>query len=108
VRALTAHRKIAAVTNSAIGLHFNQPANVHLDLFAEIALDAAFFFNFLTQTVGFVLRQVADFLFDVHVGFFRETPRARAPDAIDGRKAHPEALLWRKIDTCDTCHNFSP
>src|SRR5271156_5526126 len=106
VRALTAHRKIAAMANAAIGLDFDQAANVHLDLFAEIAFDAAFFFNFLAEAVGFVFRQVADLLFKIHVGFFRETLRARAADTIDGGEAHPEALLRRKIDTCDACHVF--
>src|SRR5712664_1063692 len=32
VRALAAHRKIPAMANAAIGLNFNQPANVHLNL----------------------------------------------------------------------------
>src|SRR5271165_4398451 len=108
VRALTAHRKISAVPNAAISLHFNQAADVHLDFLAEIAFHAPFFFNFLAQTVGFVFGQVADLLFNIHVGLGGQALRARAPDAIDGGEAHPEAFLRWKIDTCDTCHMLSP
>src|SRR5579862_6831526 len=45
VRALAANRQVAAMTNSAIRLNFNQAADVHLNLLAEIAFDAAFLFN---------------------------------------------------------------
>jgi hypothetical protein len=105
---LTAHRKIAPMPDAAVGLHFDQAADVHLDLLAEIAFHAAFFFNFLAQTVGLVFRQVADLLLEVHVGLFRQTPGASAADAVDGGEAHPKALLRRKINTCYTCHSLFP
>src|SRR5260370_15818950 len=49
VRALPAHRQVPAVPDPAVGLNFNQPADVHLNLLAEIALHAASFFPFLSD-----------------------------------------------------------
>src|SRR5260221_1887908 len=108
VRALPANRKIAPVADAAVRLNFDQPANVHLDLLAEIAFDAAFFFNFLAQTVHFVFGQVANFLVGIDVCFFRELLRAHLSDSIDRSQSDPKALLWRKIYTCDTNHADFP
>jgi hypothetical protein len=30
------------------------------------------------------------------------------PDSVDGGQANPQALLRRKVNTCYTCHAFSP
>src|SRR5271168_3009699 len=65
VRALAAHRKIPALADAAIRLDFDEPADVHLDLFAEIAFDAAFFFDFLAKAVDFVFGQVANFFREI-------------------------------------------
>src|SRR5262249_12608000 len=59
VRALPANRQIAPVTNPAIRLNFNQAADVHLNLLAEIAFDAPFLFNGLADVIDFIFRQVA-------------------------------------------------
>src|ERR1700743_2675098 len=68
VRALATNRQIAAMTNAAIGLDFDQPANVHLDLFAEIAFDAAFLLDLVAEAVNFVFREIANLLGGVDVG----------------------------------------
>ena len=60
MRALAANGKIAAVTNSAIRLNFNQAADIHLNLLAEIAFDAAFLLDGLADMVDFIFRQVAN------------------------------------------------
>src|SRR5881394_1606558 len=104
VRALPANRKIAPVADAAVRLNFDQPANVHLDLLAEIAFDAAFFFNFLAKTVHFVFGQVANFLGGIDVRLFRELLSAHLSDSIDRSQSDPKALLRRKIYTCDTSH----
>src|SRR5207253_9536518 len=54
VRALPAHRQVTTVPDATVALDFDEPADVHLDLFAEIAFHAAFGFNRLTQTVHFL------------------------------------------------------
>src|SRR6266700_1936597 len=104
VRALPAHRQIPAVPDPAVGLNFNQPADVHLNLLAEIALHAAFFFDFLAEMIDFIFRQVANLLRVIDIRLGGELLRAFLPDAIDRGQPDPKALLRRKIYTCDTCH----
>src|SRR5580658_2314276 len=107
VRALSSHWKIAPMPDPAVRLNFNQPPDIHLDLFAEIAFHAAFFFNFLAEMVHFVFRQVADLLRVIDARFGGELLRALLPDAIDRSQSHPKALLRRKVYTCDACHSVS-
>src|SRR6267154_803684 len=104
VRALTAHGKIPAVANAAIRLNFNQPADIHLDLFAEIAFHPAFLLDGLANVVDFLFGQVANLLGVIHAGFRRQLFRALLPDAVDGSQANPQPLLNRKINACYTCH----
>src|SRR5947209_12795574 len=108
VRALAAHRQVTAMPDATVRLNFNEPANVHLNLFAQIAFHAAFFFNFLAQMIGFVLGQIANLFLGIDACFFRQLARARLPDSINGGQADIEALLHWKIHTCDTCHAVSP
>jgi len=42
---------------SAIRLNFNQPADIHLDLLAEIAFHAAFLFDGLAKMIDFIFGQ---------------------------------------------------
>jgi len=49
VRSLAAHRQVPRCRIPRLGLNFDQPADVHLNLLAEIALHAAFFFDFLAR-----------------------------------------------------------
>src|SRR5690242_3323030 len=107
VRALAANRQIAPMTNPAIGLNFNQAADVHLNLLAEIAFDAAFLLDGLADVIDFIFRQVANLFRVIHASFCGELFCALLPDSIDGRQSNPEALLDGKIYTCDACHNFS-
>src|SRR5580700_6306317 len=107
VRALATNRQIAAMPNAAIGLDFDQPANVHLDLFAEIAFDAAFLLDLVAEAVNFVFGQIANFFRGVDVGLFGELLRTLLSDAVDRGKPDPQSLLHRKIYTSNTCHTFS-
>src|SRR5712675_1606446 len=104
MRALAAHRQIPAMANAAISLNFNQPADIHLDLFAEIAFDPAFLLDGLANVIDFFFGQIANLLGVIHAGFRRQLFRALPPDAIDGGQANPQPLLNRKINACYTCH----
>src|ERR1700694_1816361 len=108
VRSLAAHRQVPAVPDPAIGLNFDQPANVHLNLLAEIAFHAAFFFDFLAKMVDFIFGQVANLLRVIDARLFRELLRALLPDAVDRGQSDPKALLRRKTYTCDTGHALLP
>src|SRR5437879_779330 len=85
VRSLPAHRQVPAVPDPAVGLDFDQPADVHLNLLAEIAFHAAFFFDFLAEMVDFIFRQVANLLRVIDIRLRRELSCALLPDAIDRR-----------------------
>src|SRR5713226_1355063 len=104
MRSLAAHRQVPAMPDPAVGLNFDQPADVHLNLLAEIAFHAAFFFDFLSEMIDFIFRQVANLLCVINIRLARELFRALLPNAIDRGQPDPEALLRRKIYTCDTCH----
>src|SRR6267378_3407051 len=104
MRSLAAHRQVPAVPDPAVGLDFDQPADIHLNLLAEIAFHTAFFFDFLAQMVDFIFRQVANLLCVIDIRLGGELLRALLPDAIDRGQPDPKALLRRKIYTCDTCH----
>src|SRR6266851_1070290 len=104
MRALPAHRQIPAVADTTIGLNFNQPADVHLDLLAEIAFHAAFLLDGLAQMIDFFFGQVADLLGMIHAGLCREFLRPLLPDAVDRSQSNPQPLLNRKINTCYACH----
>src|SRR5581483_2119359 len=92
VRALPANGKIAAVANPAVRLNFDQTADVHLNLLAEIAFDAAFLLDHLADVIDLVLRQVANLFRRIDVRLRRDFSRALLPDAVDGRQANPQAL----------------
>src|ERR1700686_2261412 len=104
VRPLAAHRQVPAVPDPAVGLNFDQAADVQLNLLAEIAFHAAFFFDFLAKMVDFIFGQVANLFRMIDPRLFRELLRALLPDAVDRGQSDPKALLRRKIYTCDTCH----
>ena len=97
MRALSAHGKISPVPQTAIALNFDQPANIHLDLLAEIPFDAAFDFDCLTKTVYFFLGQVLDLFRVFHVRLGAQRQSARLSDSIDRRQADPIARLGRRF-----------
>src|SRR5690242_268649 len=102
--ALAAHGKIATMADSAVRLNFNEAADIHLNLLAEIAFDAAFLFDDLADVIDFILGQIANFLGMVDVGLRRDLAGALLPDAVDGGQADPQAFLGRKVDSCYACH----
>src|SRR5208282_5325048 len=97
-----------AMAQAAVALNFDQPADVHLHLLAEIAFHAALGFNRGAQPRHFLLGQVLDLFRRVDVRLFGERTRALLPDPVDGREAHPETLIRRKIHACDASHLLPP
>ena len=95
VRPLAAHRKIPAVTQSAIALNFDQAPDVHLGIFAKIAFHSAFGFDGGAQTGDFLFGEILDLLGGIDVRLFSERTRAGLPDAVDRRQADPKPLVRR-------------
>src|SRR5260370_17240394 len=54
VRPLATHRQVPAVADPPVGLNFDQPADVHLNLLAETAFHAPFFFDFFPVLFDFL------------------------------------------------------
>jgi hypothetical protein len=108
VRPLAAHWKIAAMTQPAVRLNFNQAADIHLHLFAEIAFHTSFGFNRRAETRDFVFGQIFDLLCVVNLRFFGERLGALLTDSVNSREANPEPLIRRKIHTCDASHAVPP
>src|SRR5579863_10368763 len=104
------HRQVAAVAQATVALDFDQPPNVHLNLLAEIAFDAALALDLLAELVDLFFGQVLDLLGVIDLGFFADRPGALLPDAIDRSQTDPEPLLRRQIDTGYACHipSFCP
>src|SRR6185312_2665035 len=107
MRTLTAHRKIAPMPQSPIRLNFDQAADIHLGLLAEIAFDPPLTFNRVPKMVDLFLSQLADFLRRVDVRLFRQIARALLPDTVNGGQPDPQPLVGRQVNTCDTCHSSS-
>jgi len=80
MRALAANRQVATMANAAIRLDFDEAADIHLDLFAEIAFDAAFLLNDRADAVHLVLGEVANLLRKIDIGLFGDILRALLPD----------------------------
>jgi len=92
------------VPDPAVGLDFDQPADVHLNLLAEIAFHAAFLLNGLAEVIDFIFRSGRESSWCDRHSLGRELLRALLPNAINRSQPDPKALLHRKIYTCDTCH----
>src|SRR5258708_15658598 len=104
VRPLTAHRKIPAMTVSAVRADLDEPFDVHRDFFAQIALNAAFALHDLANAVDLFFVQVLNFLRAFNARRFQDAPRGRHADPIDMGQCDVRMLLARKIDACNTCH----
>src|SRR5690348_18127162 len=106
MRTLTAHRKIAPMPQSPIRLNFDQAADIHLGLLAEIAFDPPLTFNRVPKMVDLFLGQLADFLRRVYVCLFRQIARALLPDTVNGGPPAPPAFFGRRVYLCDTSFFF--
>src|SRR6266568_2842256 len=104
MRALATHRQVPAVPDPAVRLNFDQTADVHLYLLAEIAFHAAFLLDDLAKMIHFIFRQVTNLFSGIDARLRRDFPRALLPDPVDRGQSDPEALLHWKIYTCNTCH----
>jgi hypothetical protein len=104
MRTLAAHRQVAPVAQPPVALNFYEPPDVHLNLFAEIAFDAALGFDLLAKLIYFFFGQILHFLGFVHVGLGADRPRTRLSNSIDGREADPQPLVIGQINSRYACH----
>src|SRR5258708_16006452 len=107
VCALSADRQIAAMTVATVGANFDQPLDVHGDVFAQITFHAAFAFNGLADAVDLFFVQVLDLFDGLDVGGGKQPPGARVSDAENVGQRDVHMLVARKINACNTSHVLS-
>src|SRR5947209_791447 len=107
MRALAANRQIAAMTQPAITLDLNQPADIHLNLFAEIALYTAFGLDLLTKLIHLFFGQILHLFGFVHFGLGAERAGARLANPIDGGQTNPYSFVRRQINSSNARHKNS-
>src|SRR5258708_30175542 len=91
-RALAMHRKASTMPHAAIAADFHQPLDVHRDLLAEIAFDAALLFNHPADLSHIVFGQILDADVGVDPSLLENAVRAHAPDPIDVGEPDFDAL----------------
>ena len=79
---LSSDGQAAAVTQTAIGAHFDQSLDVEGQFLAQIAFDGAFFFKDLSDVTDFFLAQVGHLLIGVDPGAVQDRVRASAADVF--------------------------
>src|SRR5262245_55015070 len=87
VRALTAHRQSAAMTQSAIGADVHQTLDVHLNSLSQIAFDLALRFEHRTNPAEIVFAQIPDPRINVDIRFFQNRRRTRPANSVDVSKS---------------------
>src|SRR6185503_7605182 len=107
VGALSANRQCAAMPVAAIALDIDEALDVHLDVFAKIALDITFVLDHLADAVYLFFVQVLDLFEGVYVCLLQDFERARIADAIDVCERDPCLLVAGQIDASNTCHSES-
>src|SRR5204862_11362 len=73
----------AAVARAAVAADFHQPLDVHRDLFAEVAFDAALLFDHAADLADIVFGQILHPHVGTDAGILQDAVRADAPDAED-------------------------
>src|SRR6476661_5773573 len=104
VRALTAHRKIAAMTAAAIRAEIDQALDVELHVAAQIAFDAIVLLDRVADLADVVLVEIVALLVGRDAGFGEHDIRRVAADAVDVRECDLDALVAREVDACDASH----
>src|SRR5215813_7533577 len=104
MRALTAYRQAAAMTQATISANVHQPLDVHLHTFAEVTFDFALGFEDRANATQVIFRQVSDPRVEVDMSLVQDRCRSRPSNAIDIRKTNLRTFVGRKIDACNTSH----
>jgi len=92
---------------SAIRANFDEPLDVHRNVFAQIALDATFALDDLADAVDLFFVQVLYLLPRLDVRRLQNSSSARIANSVNVSERDIRVLVARKIDACNTCHDPS-
>ena len=108
VRALPPHGQVPAVAAAAVGADLHEPLDVHRDLLAEVALDAALGVEDPGDAAHLLLGEVLDPHARLDAGLAEDLVRAGGTDPVDVGEGDLHPLLPREIDACDASHSATP
>jgi hypothetical protein len=91
---------------TAVGLDFDKPLDVHRNVFAQIAFDLAFGFDDLTDTVDLVFAEILNLPERVNVRGSQNAERTGVADPENVGERDPGLLVPRQIDASNTCHSL--
>jgi len=92
------------MAQAAVAAQVHQTLDGDAHFTAQVALDHVLA-DFGAQALDFRLGQVADLGGGRHAGGLAHLLRPGAADAIDALQAHPDVLLGRQVDACNTRHD---
>src|SRR5689334_6514054 len=91
----------------AIAADLHQSLDVHRDLLAEIALDAADLFDHPADLAHIVFGEILHPDVGTHARGAEDVVRSLPADAVDVGESDLDTLGARQIDACDTSHTLS-
>src|SRR5690606_22881511 len=92
------------MTQAAVAAQVHQSLDGDADFAAQVAFDDVLA-DFGAQALDFRLGQVTDLGRRGHVGGLANLLRPGAADAIDALQPHPDVLVGRQVDACNTRHD---
>src|SRR5690606_36437749 len=101
--ALATHRQAAAMAEAAVAADVHQALDVHRRFAAQVTFDGELA-NLVAHLFELGVGQVLDLPAVLDAGSFADLASTGTPDAEDGGQADLSMLVWRNVDTCNTCH----
>src|SRR5690554_5379109 len=100
---LAAHRKVAAVAETAVAADLNQALDIELDLTAQFTLNTKVA-DLLAQSLHFSFSQLPNPRVRADAGRVQDLLAAGRPNTVDVGESDFDALVAREVNTFDTCH----
>lgn len=85
---LTAHRQRATMSQASVTSDVHQSLDIHLNAFAQIALDLALHFQNTANAAQLVFGQILDARVEIYVSFLEDRVRPRAANAVNVRETN--------------------
>src|SRR5262245_9809479 len=92
------------MAHAAVASDFHQPFDVHRDLFAQIAFDAALFLDHAADLPHIVLGEILHADVGAYAGILEDVVRADASDPVDVGQPYLDTLRSREVDACYSSH----
>jgi hypothetical protein len=108
MRTLAANRKTTAMPQAAIAAKIHQSLDVHCNFTPQIAFNHKVTVNHFADLQHFRIAQLRHAARFIKFQRVHDFLRFVGADAMNILERDHDALVGRKIDACDTGHDFSP